>query len=56
MGDLVWLHFPVVSHGSSHKLYHPWTGPYKIVKKLSDITYPIKSCRGRRHRLVVHFN
>ena len=43
VGDLVWLHSPVVPHGSSHKLHHPWTGPYKIVKKLSDITYRIQS-------------
>ena len=31
MGDLVWLHSPVVPRGSSRKLHHPWTGPYKIV-------------------------
>ena len=34
-------------------LHHPWTGPYKIV---ADVTYRIQNCRGRRHRLVVHFN
>ena len=56
VGDLVWLHSPVVPHGSSRKLHHPWTGPYKIVKKLSGITYCIQSCRGRCQRLVVHFN
>ena len=56
VGDLVWLHSPVVPCGSSRKLHHPWTGPYKIVKQLSDVTYRIQSCRGRRHRFVVHFN
>ena len=56
VGDLVWLHSPVVPRGSSRKLHHPWTGPYKIVKQLSDVTYRIQSCRGRRCRLVVHFN
>ena len=56
VGDLVWLHSPVVPRGSSRKLHRPWTGPYKIVKQLSDVTYRIQSCRGRRRRLVVHFN
>ena len=56
VGDLVWLHSSVVPHGSFRKLHHPWTGPFKIVKRLSDITYHIWSCRGRRRRLVVHFN
>ena len=56
VGDLVWLHSPVFPCGSSRKLHHPWTGPYKIVKQLSDITYCIQSCRGRCRRLVVHFN
>ena len=56
VGDLVWLHSPVVPRGSSRKLHHPWIGPYKIVKQLSDITYRIQSFRGRRRRLVAHFN
>ena len=25
VGDLVWLHSPVVPRGSSRKLHHPWT-------------------------------
>ena len=40
VGDLVWLHSPVVPRGSSRKLYHPWTGPYRyyvhIVFKVAE--------------------
>ena len=55
--DLVWLHSPVVPRGVSQKLHRPWTGPYKIIKKLADVTYRIQNCNGRRrHRLVVHFD
>ena len=38
-GDLIWLHSSVVPCGASRKLHRPWTGPYKIVKKLADVTY-----------------
>ena len=31
-GDLVWLHSKVVPQGKSKKLYHPWTGPWKVIK------------------------
>ena len=57
-GDLVWLHSPVVPRGASRKLHRPWTGPYKIIKRLADVTYRIQNCNGRRRRrrLVVHFD
>jgi len=42
-GDWVWLHPPVVSSGSSWKLYCPWKGLYSIVKKISDATYRIQN-------------
>lgn len=41
-GDLVWLHSTVLRKGSKHKFHHPWTGPFRIVKKLSDVTYRIQ--------------
>ena len=37
-GDSVWLYSPVPKKGASRKLYHHWTGPFKVVKKISDIT------------------
>ena len=38
-GELVWLHSPAVPHGQSKKLYCPWTGPFHVVRKISDVTY-----------------
>ena len=29
-----------------------WTGPYKIIRKISDITYQIESCRNAKLRIV----
>ena len=55
-GDLVWLHCPVVPRGQSRKLHRPWTGPFQVVRKLSDATYRIHNTRARRQRLVVHFD
>ena len=53
---LVWLHSSVVPKGQSRKLHHPWTGPYRVVKQLSDVTYRIQHTLGRKNRLVVHFD
>ena len=38
LGDLVWLHSAVTKKGSRSKLQHQWTGPFKVVKKLSNAT------------------
>ena len=56
VGDLVWLHNPAIPRGLSRKLYCPWTGPHKVVKKLGSVVYRIQDARGRRKRKVVHFN
>ena len=56
VGDLVWLYSPAVPSGQAKKLYHPWTGPYEVVKKLSDATYRIVNTNSRRQRFVVHFD
>ena len=55
IGDQVWLHSPVVPRGGSKKFHHLWTGPFVVVKRLSDATYRIQSLQGRK-RLVVHFD
>ena len=54
-GDLVWLHIPVRA-GVSRKFYKPWSGPFKVCKKLSDVTYRIQNVKNRRNRVVVHFD
>ena len=45
-GDLVWLHTPVVKNlGASRKLHHPWTGHFKVVKRISKSTYHIQHAK-----------
>jgi transposase InsO family protein len=55
-GDLVWLHSTVVARGKSRKLHHPWTGPWKVLKRIADTTYRLQDCRNPRKKLVVHFD
>jgi len=35
VGDWVWVLNPKVPKNNSRKLFHPWKGPCKVVKKLS---------------------
>ena len=37
-------------------VHHPWTGPYCVVKRLTDSTYRIQLSSNPRKRLVVHFD
>jgi len=55
-GDHVWLHSPMGKREPSKKLYHPWSGPYRVVKKLSEANYRIEQLQGRRNRKIVHFD
>ena len=55
-GDLVWLHNPAVARGQSKKLHRPWTGPYRVVRRLSDAVYRLQHTQARRKRPVVHFD
>ena len=56
-GDLVWLHSTVIPRGQAKKLYHPWTGPWKVVKPLSEAVYRIKGPSGsKQRRMIVHFD
>ena len=56
VGDLVWLNSPAIPRGQSRKLYSPWTGPYKVVTVISEVTYRIENVQARRQRMVVHFD
>ena len=38
VGDWVWLLNPKVPKNNSKKLFHPWQGPYKVIKKISECT------------------
>lgn len=55
-GDLVWLFSPAVSRGHSKKLHHPWSGPYRVLAKLSETDYRVKKLTGRKTVRVVHFD
>jgi len=55
-GDYVWLHSPMGKREVSKKLNHPWSGPYKVVKKLSEANYRIEQLQGKWSRKIVHFD
>ena len=44
-GDRVWLHCPAVPRGSPRKLHTPWKGPFRILNKLSKVTYRIRNIK-----------
>ena len=53
---MVCLHSAVIPHRRSRKLHHPWTGPFQVMKRLTECDYWIKSIRKKRKTHVVHFN
>ena len=55
-GALVWLFSPVVPRGRAKKFHKPWTGPYKVLTRLSDNTYRIKSTQRPFKTKVIHFD
>ena len=54
-GDMVWLFNPAIHKGQSWKLHKPWSGPYRIRTKMSEVTYQIQHT-GNHKLKVVHFN
>jgi hypothetical protein len=56
-GQLVWFYAPHknFSKGGKKKLAQPWTGPFRILRKLSPVNYEIQMDRRRSGgELVVH--
>ncbi|GBM53839.1 Retrovirus-related Pol polyprotein from transposon 297 [Araneus ventricosus] len=43
VGDLVWVFTPVQKVGLSEKLLRRYFGPYRITRRLSDVTYEVQS-------------
>ena len=41
--------------GVAPKFHEPWTGPYKVTKRLSDITYEIQD-ETKKKTKIVHFD
>ncbi|UYV77524.1 K02A2.6-like [Cordylochernes scorpioides] len=57
-GDLVWIFIPVRKVGYSEKLMRRYFGPYKVIRKISDVTYEVETFgnqQGRRKtKYLVH--
>ena len=54
-GESVWLYSPVIPKGVAPKFHEPWTGPFKVTKRLSNVNYKILDV-GRKAKKVVHFD
>ena len=54
-GDLVWFWSPVVEKGVAPTFHEPWTKPYTVTKRLSDITYEIQD-QAKKKTKIVHFD
>ena len=54
VGDQVWLH-SLVPIGTCAKFHSPWTGPWNIEKRVSDVNYHIVDKKTNKSR-IVHFN
>ncbi|UYV65516.1 K02A2.6-like, partial [Cordylochernes scorpioides] len=58
VGDLVWIFIPIRKVGLSEKLMKRYFGPYKIIRKLSDVTFEVEPVdqptRRRQTRDLVH--
>ena len=55
VGDLVYLHNPVVPKRKSRKLHCPWTGPFSVIKRVSDNVYCIQDTNNKKKQQVIHF-
>ena len=53
--DRVWVHQPCTGKTISRKFHQPWSGPYRVIKRISDTVYRVQLIGGRK-RKVVHFN
>lgn len=54
-GDAVWLRIYVKPKGLSKKLQLKWEGPFKIIDRISDLTFKIQKNK-RSSCKIVHFN
>jgi hypothetical protein len=54
IGDLVLLYLKEQKKGKTHKLSHPWKGPYRIVKFVSPVTVILEKLWKKKLRQPVH--
>ena len=50
VGDLVLIYRPIRKKGRSTKFLHRYFGPYKIVRRVSDLNYIVEPLRGRQKK------
>ncbi|UYV71013.1 K02A2.6-like [Cordylochernes scorpioides] len=57
-GDKVWIFIPVRKIGISEKLIKRYFGPYRVTRRISDVTYEVESLdttnRRRKPKEIVH--
>ena len=53
-GDLVVIARPTRVAGTANKLQFTYLGPYKIHRKLSDLSFEIEHVNGRTGKSVIH--
>ena len=54
IGETVCLHNPARKVCSSKKLHCPWTGPFLVVERISDLVYKIQKSPGDATKCVHH--
>jgi hypothetical protein len=52
--DLVWVYQPVPTEGQSAKLYAAWSGPWRVVAKLSPLLYRVVDKFGKKNLSIVN--
>ncbi|MEW8548469.1 MAG: reverse transcriptase domain-containing protein, partial [Candidatus Thiodiazotropha sp.] len=55
VGDWVRVYNPSTKKGLVKKLRRCYTGPYRVIKVITDVVYRVQKVQGRQ-RIVVHYN
>ena len=54
-GDLVLVYKPIRKVGKSEKLLHRWLGPFKIVRRTSEVNYEVQKIKSKNDKTdIVH--
>ncbi|KAN0050039.1 hypothetical protein ACTA71_003139 [Dictyostelium dimigraforme] len=58
VGDMVFIHFLFVPEksGIAEKFYRPWKSPFKILQKLSDVTFRVNFPNNMKCHNVININ
>ena len=56
VGDRVWVFTPKTIKGLSRKLMHSWHVPYRLVHKLTPVTFELRTQTNKLLKAPVHVN